>query len=305
MKISITYLYIIFRYGYPHSVEDVLKALPEIRDLGFRFLEMEGLGTAHLMAMSKRRKDVRACLDDCGLHVHNFCVVDPNLVSLDGARRKKAVERFKLGAEVSDYLGAETLHLASYAPPVRYMSARPYELDSEKAYAFADQTRVRIPRGFDWREVWKALVASCRACADVAAKHRKIVMMEPRVGEVICSVDSLLRLIEHVERPNFKANFDTGHFSAQRENVVLALEKLRGHFANIHVSDNNPADTDHLPLGEGTIDWEEFFRVLKTMRYDGYLGLDLGVSRPLVEGYRTSVEKIRSIASKLRIPVEV
>ncbi len=304
MKISISYLYVIFRYGYPHSVDDVIKALPEIRDLGFRYLEMEGLGAGHLLSVSKRRNEVRACLDDCGLHVHNFCVVDPNLVSVDSTRRRKAIERFKLGAEVADYLGAETLHLASYAPPVKYAGARPYALDSKESYAFADQTRLRIPRGFDWGEVWKAVVSSCRACADIAVRHRKIVLMEPRVGEVICSVDSMLRLIEHVDRPNFKANFDTGHFSAQRENVVLALEKLRGHFANIHISDNNPADTDHLPLGEGAIDWEEFFRVLKTMRYDGYLGLDLGVSRPLVEGYRASVEKIRSIAARLRIPIE-
>ena len=305
MKIGITYLYVIFRYGYPHSVDDVLAALPEIRDLGFHYLEMEGLGRAHLLAMQKRRKEVRQRLDECGLHVHNFCVVDPDLVSLDAARRKKAIDRFKLGADVADYLGAETLHLASYAPPVRYVSARPYSLGDKGGYAFADRTLVRIPRGFDWQKVWKALVRSCQACADVAARHRKIVLMEPRVGEVICSVDSMLRLIEHVERPNFKANFDTGHFSAQRENVVLALEKLRGKFANIHISDNDPVNTDHLPVGEGPTDWPEFFRVLKTMNYSGYLGLDLGQSRPLVEGYKTSVETIRSVAAALKLKIDL
>jgi sugar phosphate isomerase/epimerase len=53
------------------------------------------------------------------------------------------------------------------------------------------------------------------------------------------------------------------------------------------------------------IDWREFFRVLKTMKYDGSLGLDLGTSRPLVEGYRKSVERIRQIASGLRLKIEV
>jgi sugar phosphate isomerase/epimerase len=115
----------------------------------------------------------------------------------------------------------------------------------------------------------------------------------------------MLRLIEHVERPNFKANFDTGHFSAQRENVVLALEKLRGKFANIHISDNDPVNTDHLPVGEGPTDWPEFFRVLKTMNYSGYLGLDLGQSRPLVEGYKTSVETIRSVAAALKLKIDL
>ncbi len=303
MRIGITYLYIIFRYGYPHSVDDLLKGLPEIRKLGFRFLEMEGLGTSHLAALDKARKSVLERLDDNGLEVHNFCVVDPDLAALDKQKRKKAYDRFKLGAELGDFFGAQTLHLASYAPPVRYISARPYQLG--KGYQFTNHTRVAIPRGFDWAKVWNTLVESCQTCADIAASHRKTVIMEPRVGEVICSVDSMLRLIEHVDRRNFKANFDTGHFSAQRENVPLALEKLRGHFANIHIADNDPVNPDHLPIGEGVIDWREFFRVLKMMKYDGYLGLDLGATRTLVADYRKSVKRIRALASELHFKIEI
>jgi sugar phosphate isomerase/epimerase len=305
MRISITYLYVIFEYGYPHSVRDVLAALPKIRKLGFRFLEMEGLGAAHMRAMYAYRKAVAAALADNGLHVHNFCVVDPALVSLDPAKRNKALDGFRMGAELGEFFGSETLHLASYAPPVRYLSAKPYQLGGKKKYAFANQTRVRIPPGFAWQRVWDALVASCRACADIAAQHGKTVIMEPRVGEVICSVDSLKRLIEHVGRPNFQANFDTGHFSAQRENVVLALAKLAGKFANIHISDNDPRDTNHLPIGDGSIDWLEFFRVLKTMNYAGYLGLDLGMSKTIVRDYQRSLARIQDIASKLKISVEV
>ena len=305
MKIGITYLYTIFRYGYPHSVEDAFRSLRDIRKLGFRFLEIEGLGVKHLRDLYGKRQRLLEVVGEAGIHVHNFCVVDPDLVSLDAARRNRALERFGMGAEIAALLGTETLHLASYTPPVRYLSDRPYQLAAKGGYRFPGQTRVRLPRGFEWNDVWNALVESCRACADIAARDNRVVIMEPRVGEVICSVDSLLRLIEHVDRPNFKANFDTGHFSAQRENVVLALAKLRGHFANIHIADNIPVNTEHLPVGEGVIDWEEFFRVLRDMRYDGYLGLDLGMRRALVQGYRTSLERIQAIASKLRIDVEV
>ena len=302
MRVGITYLYTIFRYGYPHSAEDALKSLGEIRKLGFRYLEMEGLGPAHMRAVSRARRRFRETLDEHGLHVHNFCVVDPALVSLDPRARSRALELFKLGAEVADYLGAETLHLASYAPPVRYVTAKPYQLTGGK-YTFAGRTTIRIPKDFDWERVWAALVESCQACADLAGG--KTVLMEPRVGETVCSVDSLLRLIADVGRPNFKANFDTGHFSAQRENVPLALMKLRGRFANIHVSDNDPANAEHLAIGEGSIDWHEFFRVLKTLGYDGYLGLDLGATRGLLRGYRTSVERLQALAAELKFPLEV
>src|SRR5262249_50796846 len=203
------------------------------------------------------RKSVASALDDNGLHVHNFCVVDPALVSLNPARRAKALDGFRMGAELAEFFGSETLHLASYAAPVRYLSAKTYQLGGKKKYAFANQTRVRIPAGFSWPAVWNALVSSCRECAEIAAQYRKTVIMEPRVGEVICSVDSLLRLIEHVDRPNFQANFDTGHFSAERENVPLSLSKLAGHFAHIHISHNNPWETKHLPPGEENIDCPE------------------------------------------------
>jgi protein FrlC len=129
--------------------------------------------------------------------------------------------------------------------------------------------------------------------------------MEPRVGEVICSADSLLRLIHDVGLPNFKANFDTGHFSAQRENVTLALAKLEGQFANIHLSDNDPANTDHLPIGQGTIDWHEFVRALHAAGYNGYLGLDMG-GRETIEGdYKKSVAYLREIGDELGITFEV
>ncbi|PYT33122.1 MAG: hypothetical protein DMG58_08405, partial [Acidobacteria bacterium] len=117
MRISITYLYVILEYGYPHSMRDVLAALPKIRKLGFRFLEMEGLGAAHMRAMYAHRKSVAAALADNGLHVHNFCLVDPALVSLDPAQRAKALDGFRMGAELGEFFGSETLHLASYAPP--------------------------------------------------------------------------------------------------------------------------------------------------------------------------------------------
>lgn len=48
MRISISYLYTIFKYGYPHTVDDAITSLQEIRNLGFRFLEMEGLGKDNL-----------------------------------------------------------------------------------------------------------------------------------------------------------------------------------------------------------------------------------------------------------------
>jgi sugar phosphate isomerase/epimerase len=296
MKLSITYLYTIFKYGYPPKPADDFKALVDIEKMGFRYLEMEGLGPEHAAGIWERRADFRRALGDHGIHVHNFCGVDPDLVSLDEARRRAAYERFHRVAELGAYFEAETLHLASYAPPVEYIGSSPYALGED--YTFGDTYRVRIPDGFDWQLVWDVLVGSCRHTAAIAAEHGRTIIMEPRVGEIICSVDSMIRLIDDVAMPNFKANFDTGHFSAQRENIPLAMTKLRGRFANIHVSDNNPVNVDHLPVGEGSIDWREFLRLLRVQGYDGYLGLDLGNRPTLVDDLKQSARRLEELAAE-------
>ena len=64
-------------------------------------------------------------------------------------------------------------------------------------------------------------------------------------------------------------------------------------------------NTDHVAIGDGSIDWKEFFRVLKLMGYDGYLGLDLGMTPSLLDDYRKSVDRIQAIAGELDLKIEV
>jgi sugar phosphate isomerase/epimerase len=302
IKIGITYLYTILTYGYPPAIEDDFKALADIQEMGFHYLEMEGLGREHTQSLWGRRAEFKQRLADHGVHVHNFCAVDPDLVSLDDATRRAAYERFKQSAELGAYLGTETLHLASYAPPVSYKGKHPYSLGEK--YEFGDTYNISIPDGFSWDRVWSTIVGSCRTAAQIAETHGLTVIMEPRVGEVICSVDSMLRLINDVAMPNFKANFDTAHFCAQRENIPLALTKLQGKYANMHVADNNPISTDHLPIGEGVIDWDEVFRLLRLQGYDGYLGLDLGNRPTLRDDLRRSRDTLCAVAARQGITIK-
>lgn len=269
LKIGITYLYTILNYGYPPTVEDDLRALDEVGSLGFRFLEMEGLGADHLQGLVKHKRAYARAIESNGLYVHNFCLVHRDLVSVDDRVRRAAYDVAKVAVEVAREFRSETLHLASYAPEeVTFVDGPPY---SGSTYRLKREYRVEIPDTFRWERQWRALVESTRAVSDLAAEADLKVIMEPRVGEIICSSDSLLRLIEDVNRPNFFANFDCAHFQAQREIIPLSLERLRGKYANVHIADNDPVSTEHLPLGEGIIDWDGFFRTLARHGYEGYL----------------------------------
>lgn len=288
MKISATYAYTIGCFGYPTTHEKVILAIKELSSMGYQAVELEGLGIEHMREVHKTRKELKDVCDDLGVRVHNFCAVDPALVSINKAQRRKAMEVAKVGAEVAAFFGADTLHLASYAPPLEFQKV-PYEIG--KKYTFDLNYHVTVPRGFDYRRVWDALVESSQQIADIALPHKLGVIMEPRVGEVICSSDSMLRLLDDVNRPNFYANFDVAHFQAQKEYIVLALEKLKGRYANIHIADNDARTIEHLALGKGIVDWDEFFRVLKTHKFKGYLGVDIFCPRSkMKKAYKDALE---------------
>ena len=113
MKLSVTYLVTILKYGYPPSMEDDIRSLSYLNSLGFHYLEMEGLGRVHAENLQKNLKVYENALKDNNIHIHNFCCVDPNLLSLDRKVREEAFDYFKRLAEIGCSLGAETLHLAS------------------------------------------------------------------------------------------------------------------------------------------------------------------------------------------------
>ena len=87
--------------------------------------------------------------------------------------------------------------------------------------------------------------------------------------------------------------------------MVLALAKLEGRFANVHIADNDPHTSDHVPIGEGSIDWVEFLSELHRTGFDGYLGLDFGLTGRPADAYQRSAERLQSIASDLNIPMEI
>lgn len=289
------YAFQIAKYGYPPSFEDLDRGLQDLSRLGFRYTELEGLGKGWNRHFARHRKRYCTLLKDLGIHVYNYCIVDPALVSLDKAKRKKAYELYEQGCENAAAFGAESIHLASYAPPLKF-ARRPYKLGEE--YNFKLDYRPTLPKGFDWKACWGAVVESCRKACETAAKYRMNVLMEPRVGEMICNSESMLMLLKEVDHPRLKANFDFAHFMAQKEILPLSWAKLEKHVGGIHIADNNAMDVEHRQIGRGTIDFDTMLRLIGRSDYQGYIGLDLFVSKRNVD--RAFVEARRLFADRVR-----
>lgn len=63
--------------------------------------------------------------------------------------------------------------------------------------------------------------------------------------------------------PDAKALIDTGHAHVNGWDIPSVIEELGGKLAACHVHDNSGNGDEHLPVGEGTINWRKYFAAVK------------------------------------------
>ncbi len=99
----------------------------------------------------------------------------------------------------------------------------------------------------------------------------KMLIRSEKTGSVIAvenifeeEPSTLRELFEEIDSPMFRHCFDTGHFNLFS---CVSMEdwfaEVGGYIAETHIHDNNGAKDDHLPIGEGNIDFGRLFSLLK------------------------------------------
>ncbi|MFA0753787.1 MAG: hypothetical protein IMHGJWDQ_001566 [Candidatus Fervidibacter sp.] len=300
VKVGCCWLYAISKYGYPPSIDDTLQALKDMKALGFKYVELEGVREENLREIYARRHDLKALCDDLGLIVDNFCPVLPDVVSLDENKRQRALSLFDLAGELAHFFGCSTIQMDSFTPPLAFEGPAPYK----QMVDFGIQFKVKVDPQFSWERQWEVLVDSFRTLAQKAFQAGLKFCLEPRVGEMISNTDAALRLFDHVGHPNLGFVLDTGHLHAQKEILPLSVEKLGSRIFYVHLSDNDGKSNEHLGLGRGTVDFEGVFLALKKHHFSGMVGLDLGRIPNLDEEMRRSRDYLLDLLTRLGIPYD-
>ena len=77
---------------------------------------------------------------------------------------------------------------------------------------------------------------------------------------------TLAQLLDHIDSPLFGHCFDVGHWRLFSDHTLddwfAALAKRTIH---LHLHDNNGAGDDHLPIGEGDIDFDHLFKLVDAL----------------------------------------
>jgi len=278
-------------------MENIFKALKEMAEMGFEYVELEGVREENLKEVYQNRERIKDHCRTLGVKIINFCPIIPDIVSLDEEKRKKAKDLYMLGIELARYFDCETIQTDSYTPPLEFIGEAPYK----ESISYGKQYRVKIDPNFSWDALWDVLVDSFRFASETAKSAGLKFCLEPRVGEIISNTDALLRLMDHVKSDNFGAVLDTGHQNAQKEILPLSVEKLGDKIFYLHVSDNDGKANEHLPLGKGNIDWEGIFLALKKHNYQGYVAIDIGNVPDIENAYIDSKKFLEDLGKRLGI----
>ena len=99
----------------------------------------------------------------------------------------------------------------------------------------------------------------------------KMLVRSEKTGSVIAvenifeeEPSTLRELFEAIDSPLFRHCFDAGHFNLfSRVSMEEWFAELGGYVAETHIHDNNGIRDDHLPIGEGAIDFPRLFDLLE------------------------------------------
>lgn len=148
------------------------------------------------------------------------------------------------------------------------------------------------------RDGWRRAVDSIAGWAELAQRSGLTIAVENEVHTRFTAApraEDLAAMIEAIGRPNVKVNFDTGH-AFIGAGLHQELNALRPHIAHVHLNDNATKRSDHLPIGEGAVDFPSISTFLANV--DGILSLEIYAPDRPVEAILQSRDYLREVLAR-------
>lgn len=149
-------------------------------------------------------------------------------------------------------------------------------------------------------ELWQRLEHGCRVLCESAELRDIALVFEPEPGMFVDTTEGYCELSRRVSSPRLALTLDIGHVHCQGEPIVETILGQRGRLKNIHMADMRRGVHDHLPFGQGEIDFAPVLHALQDAGYGG--GVYVELSRHSHDAVETAAAAIRFLRDSLRRP---
>jgi sugar phosphate isomerase/epimerase len=193
----------------------------------------------------------------------------PTLVSAEPHERERRLDFLRRSVDIAAQLSADV---------VSFWSGTPRDKAADSVYM-------------------DRLVQGCLRLCDYAAERNVRLAFEPEPGMFIDTMARFAELRKKVEHPFFGLTMDIGHLHCLGETSIADhLRRWRKLLWNVHIEDMRRGVHEHLPFGEGEIDFQPVFQTLKESGYAGGIHVELSRhSHVAVETARKAIAFLKSV----------
>jgi sugar phosphate isomerase/epimerase len=133
--------------------------------------------------------------------------------------------------------------------------------------------------------------------SDFGGEHGILVVAENLIEtnvhfEDTWTLDGIIALHDGWRGTGKGVNLDTGHAHQAGLTPADAARRLGSRVKHLHLHDNHGGPIDeHLPIGDGTIDWEPFFAAIEEIDFEGFAVFEFGPPPRQREAVRLLAER--------------
>lgn len=101
----------------------------------------------------------------------------------------------------------------------------------------------------------------------------------------------VLEVLEKKQLSGIKHTMDVGHLETNNVDIGEYIHDLKDYLVHIHLHDNFGEFDNHLPIGEGNINFPKIFRALEDIKYNGKIILEMTKTEDIIKSRKYLIEK--------------
>jgi sugar phosphate isomerase/epimerase len=142
-------------------------------------------------------------------------------------------------------------------------------------------------RSEQWDELKSLLVERVGALVRYGEQRGVVIAIEPHVDDILDTPDRALELLDAIDSPYLKLNFDISHFNVMGIPIAESVAALAAHSVHTHVKDERGRAPNHQFLipGEGEFDYVAYLHAMREHGYTGFITAEVAIMVQRRPGY--------------------
>lgn len=243
------------------STEQALRTIAAIGYDGAELCLIPGWPTDPAKLSAAERRALRSLLAETGLAAP--ALLDMLTIKAAPEKRARNLERLKQDVDLAN-------ELAPGNPPLIYTSLG--------------------GRSDEWENLKRPMADELHAWARIAEAAQVTVCFKPHADHAVDNAERAFWLLQQVGSRRIRLVYDYGHFFLQGYSLAASLKEMLPYSASISVKDSarNGDKSVYLLPGDGKVDYLEYFRLLKELRYSGFVGVEVSAMIHQKPGYEAA-----------------